>query len=222
MKTALITGTSKGIGKALAQIFLENDFKVIGTSRHGSEGHFKHQNLTVIALDIGNAKSIEIAHKQIQAMQISFDLVINNVGIGPDLNQIQPDMDSFKKTLDVNITGTVFFTQPILPLVKTGGMLINVSSKMGSISLCNYSSSQAYSISKAAMNMHTKMLFKQNKNRIKVAALHPGWVKTSIDGNPDSGRLTPEESAASIYNFITSNFQNGIFWDAEFNEELSW
>lgn len=222
MKTALITGTSMGIGKALTKIFLENNFKVVGTSRHGAERHFTHKNLKVLKLDIANPKSIEEAHQQIQEMKTSFDVVINNVGIGPDLHQMNPDMESFKKTLDVNITGTIFFTEPILSLIKQGGMLVNVSSKMGSINLCLGKGSMAYCISKSAMNMYSKMLFNAHGDKIKIATLHPGWVKTAIDGNPESGRLTPEESAKSIFSFLNSNFENGIFWDAESNEKLPW
>ncbi len=91
-----------------------------------------------------------------------------------------PDEKSFDSTFDVNVKGTVFFTEAIIDMIKINGKLLNVSSKMGSVDYCERTDSVAYRMSKSALNMYTKILSNRYKNSIKVASIHPGWVKTTI------------------------------------------
>ena len=94
---------------------------------------------------------------------------------------------------------------------------------MGSLDVCELTDSVAYRMSKSALNMYTKILSNRLKGEIKVASIHPGWVKTTIvESNMKNGRLTPEESANNIYNFIKSNFNNGTYWNSENETELLW
>ena len=102
-------------------------------------------------------------------------------------------------------------------------MILNVSSKMGSLDVCELTDSVAYRMSKSALNMYTKILSNRLKGKIRVASIHPGWVKTTIiESNMKNGRLTPKESADNIYNFIKSNFNNGTYWNSENESELLW
>jgi len=110
-----------------------------------------------------------------------------------------PDEISFEQTFNVNVKGTVLLTESIIELVKKGGMLINVSSKMGSVSNCVRSNAVAYRMSKSALNMYTK-----------------------APDNIENATLTPEESAAKMMDFIQSDFKHGVYWDAESNRELEW
>ena len=102
-------------------------------------------------------------------------------------------------------------------------MILNVSSKMGSLEGCKLTDSVAYRMSKSALNMYTKVLTNKLNDEIKVAAIHPGWVKTTIiESNIKNGRLTPRQSAENMFRFIESNFRNGMFWDSENGVELLW
>ena len=85
-KTVLITGTSKGIGLALAKVFLANDFKVIGTCRTGIIDVLEHPNFRCFSLDLADMDSIEELDICFKNNPISLDIVINNEGIGPDLD----------------------------------------------------------------------------------------------------------------------------------------
>lgn len=94
---------------------------------------------------------------------------------------------------------------------------------MGSLKACNRIVSVAYRMSKSALNMYTKILSNRLKDRVIVASIHPGWVKTTIaKDNIINGRLTTEQSAESILNFINKGVSNGGFWDIETETNLPW
>ncbi|MCF7566953.1 SDR family NAD(P)-dependent oxidoreductase [Sabulilitoribacter arenilitoris] len=221
-KKVLITGASMGIGRALAKKFLENGFFVIGTGRNSMIENFNDDNFYPLKLDISNSNSVKEAKNKIFKIFKSIDILINNAGIGPDLDTLFPDKESFTKTFEVNTIGTVFFTEFFIPLINNNGMILNISSKMGSIDFCKLTDSVAYRMSKSALNMYTKILANRLYNNIKVASIHPGWVQTTIAKSNINGRLTPEKSAENIFRFIQSDFQNGIFWNSENDTELSW
>jgi NAD(P)-dependent dehydrogenase (short-subunit alcohol dehydrogenase family) len=222
-KTILITGASKGIGFALAQQFLTNGYSVIGTSRTGEIENLSHPNFTVLELDLSNEATITNFGKLIENSNIKIDYLINNAAIGPDLDTLKPEIESFKQTFDVNVTGTVFFTELVYKHIKLGGKIINISSKMGSIELCERTDSVAYRMSKTALNMYSKILTNRLFDKLTVATIHPGWVRTTIaKDNIVNGKLSSDESAIKIFNFVTANFETGIFWDIEAERETEW
>lgn len=222
-KTVLITGVSKGIGKSLTKKMLADNYFVIGTSRQGNLKVFESENFYPLALDLTNPESIETAQKTIVDNFPHIDILINNAGVGPDLGNQEPDRKLFAQTFEVNVSGTVFFTEPIIKLIPENGKIINISSRMGSMDECETSDSIAYRMSKSALNMYTKILTNRLKGKIKVASVHPGWVKTTIrESNLVNGTLTPEESAARIFSFIKSDFESGMFWNAEKGAKILW
>ena len=222
-KIVLITGVSKGIGRALAEKMLNENFFVIGTSRDGEIKGINDANFHPLKLDISNPLSIENAHKNILENFTHIDILINNAGIGPDLGKLYPERESFNLTFTVNVTGTVFFTEPLIELINDNGIILNISSGMGSIDACESTDSIAYRMSKSALNMYTKILTNRLRNKIKVASIHPGWVKTTIiESNIKYGRLTPKESADNIFSFINKTFESGTFWNSENETELLW
>jgi len=222
-KIVLITGVSKGIGRALAEKMLNENFFVIGTSRDGEIKGINDDNFHPLKLDISNPLSIENAHKNILEKFTHIDILINNAGIGPDLGKLYPERESFNLTFNVNVTGTVFFTEPLIELINDNGVILNISSGMGSIDACESTDSIAYRMSKSALNMYTKILTNRLRNKIKVASIHPGWVKTTIiESNIKYGRLTPKESANNIFSFMNNAFESGTFWNSENETELLW
>jgi NAD(P)-dependent dehydrogenase (short-subunit alcohol dehydrogenase family) len=220
-KTILLTGTSQGIGYSLTKLLLINGYSVIGTSTTGID-NINENNYKSFALDLSNLDSIDAFKKNFQLDNIKFDILINNAGIGPDLDFDLPEETSFQKTFDVNVTGTTFFTEQMLQHLNVGGKIINISSKMGSIDVCEKNDSVAYRMSKAALNMYTKILSNRLEGKQFVASVHPGWVRTNIVKSNVNGRLSPEESAQKIFQFITSDFKTGIFWNVETEAECTW
>ena len=222
-KTILITGASKGIGLALVNKFLENEFNVIGTSRSGIINGIKNEKFKALQLNLSELKSIELLKREVEKNDTKIEILINNAGIGPDLDTNNPEEITFKQTFNVNVTGTTFLTESLIQSINTGGKIINISSKMGSIELCERVDSVAYRMSKTALNMYTKILSNRLSEKIKVASIHPGWVKTTIaESNITEGRLSTEESANGVFNFVISDFKSGMFWDIESQEECQW
>lgn len=143
MNTVLITGTSQGIGHALTKLLLVNGYRVIGTNTTGID-NINENNYKSFALDLSNLDSIAAFEKNFQSDNIKIDILINNAAIGPDLDFELPREISFKKTFDVNVTGTTFFTEQMLQYLNFGGKIVNITSKMGSIDVCEKSVSVAY------------------------------------------------------------------------------
>lgn len=221
-RIVFITGTSRGIGLALAQWFVDNGYQVIGTSRHDSLDGWQHPDFKLLSLDLADEKSIAQLPQQLQAQNITIDILINNAGVGPDLGTELPDAVSFDETFATNVRGTVLLTEALLPQLNKGARIIHVSSKMGSIGMCVLTDSVAYRMSKAALNMYTRILANRLAGTHPVATVHPGWVRTTIGSNNNQGRLSPQESAAGIAAFALSDFKQGMFWDVETGQALEW
>jgi NAD(P)-dependent dehydrogenase (short-subunit alcohol dehydrogenase family) len=218
--TVLITGSSKGIGFALANLLANQNYTVIGTSRTGAA--VENKAIDFYALDLANKKSIEDFAKTLAAKKIKPDLYINNAAIGPDLDTDVPEWESFTQTMDTNVTGTVFLTEAIIPLLNRDAKIITISSKMGSIEMCKGVDAVAYRISKTAINMYSKILANRLAGKHKVATIHPGWVRTTLTLGNSHAPLSIEESAASIAAFIESDFSTGVFWNAPDKYSIPW
>lgn len=222
-KIAIITGASRGIGLALTNKMLANNYVVIATSRNGKIPYLEHNNLFPMILDLKDKNSIHEFTNLVTKQFKKVDILINNAGIGPDLGSFSPEPNTFEETFKVNVSGTVFLTESLIPIIKNNGKIVNVSSKMGSIEGTENFDSVAYRMSKSALNMYTKILSNRLKSEINVAAIDPGWVKTEIRlSNLENAPLTPTESAQNIYNFIISNFKSGTYWDTVNNKLHNW
>jgi NAD(P)-dependent dehydrogenase (short-subunit alcohol dehydrogenase family) len=215
MKTAVITGINSGIGFALAQKLLNEHYHVIGTTRSGKLSNLSHSNLNVISLEATDTNSIQQATRQIISLSNGIDLLINNAGTAPDVFDTTPEMNAFNKTLATNVTGVVFFTEPLLSHLNGNAQVIFISSNMGLPRNADVNG-PGYRLSKAAVNMYASMLAKRVADRgIRVTPMHPGWVQTKLGG--DKAPFTPEQSAEALYNGIVTNVETGKFWNAAVN-----
>jgi len=215
MRTAIITGISSGIGFALANKLLHEDYHVIGTTRSGRIEGLHHENLQVIPLEATDKDSIAHAVSRIAALTNGIDLLVNNAGTAPDVFEVNPEMNAFNQTLATNVTGVVFFTEPLLPLLKEGAQVIFISSNMGLPRNAD-SNGPGYRMSKAAVNMYAAILAKRVLPQgIRITPMHPGWVQTKLGGS--NAPYTPEQAADAIYHGIVTNTGTGRFWNAAIN-----
>jgi len=214
MKTVLITGVSRGIGKALAERFLKNGDHVIGTSTSGS-ADWSHATLQLLQLDLSDPESIRKCAEEVGALNTKIDILINNAGMVVDEEEASDAIvpDYLRRTIEVNLLGTVDFTERIVPFMAEGGHIINISSSAGSLANTSSSASlpyPSYRISKAALNMFTRTLALQLQGSVCVSSVHPGWVKTDMGG--DEADISPEEAAEDIYALASSRPTSGQFW----------
>ena len=220
-KIILITGANSGIGNALAEKLISENYFVIGTSRNGKIENIKSENLFVVELDLTNQKSIENANSIIRTKFNGIDILVNNAGIAPDLDKTKPDLESLRSTFETNVFGLVNFTETILDLVNKNGKVLNISSIMATLNIISKIDSTAYRMSKSALNMYTKTLSARLKDRnINVNSIHPGWVNTKL--STEGAPLSTEFSANGIFKLIETEMETGNFWNAELQEKMLW
>lgn len=212
MKTVLITGASRGIGRATAEKFLAESWFVIGTSTSGKVD-IDSSNLISVKLDLSSSQSISEAVLKINELGKEIDVLVNNAGIVVDEEEGENriNIEYLRKTLEVNLIGTIDFAEGVIPLIKEGGKIFNISSKAGALGFEEYKSNYpAYRISKAGLNMFTRVLEVRFEGKIKVYSVNPGSVKTDMNG-PD-GEREPSEVADDIYKLVLSDVESGQFW----------
>lgn len=217
MNTVVITGISRGIGRATAEKFLDKGWQVIGASRSGNIP-FEHEHLFARQADMTDDNSVGQFIEFISAKVNEIDVLINNAAILIDKNQQLP-VDVLRKTLEVNVFGLINLTENLISMVRPGGHIINLSSGLGSIQGNVNGYYPAYRISKVSVNMYTRMLASRLAEKgIRVSSIDPGWVKTDMGGA--GATRNPSEPAQEIYELATSENDSGYFWYKE--KKQSW
>lgn len=210
MKTTVVTGASRGIGRAIAEKFLQEGWQVFGTSTDGRSS-IKHLNFKAYKLNLETSKSIDQLVKTLLAQKVKIDVLINNAGVYLDDDDFPIPKRSLRKTLEVNLIGMILLTNKLLPIIKDGGSIVNMSSGAGSISDAPDAHRPSYQISKIGVNMFTRSLADYLADRnITVSSLDPGWVRTDMGGF-DASR-DPKDPASEMYDLTTSKVESGFFW----------
>jgi NAD(P)-dependent dehydrogenase (short-subunit alcohol dehydrogenase family) len=207
MKRVLITGSNRGIGLALTRENLVRGDRVFATCRHPDEADGLHalaeehgERLTILRLDVRDEETIEASVEAIQAAEDGLELLINNAGISPSGERLgRLDAETMLHTFHVNAVGPMMVTKATLDLLRGGddARIINISSRLGSLTHKSSGGRYSYSSSKAALNMLTRALaFDLRSDGIAVLSVHPGWVRTDMGGS--SAPVEPAESARGI------------------------
>ncbi len=233
-QTILITGADKGLGFSLAKRFLQGGYGVFA-GIHVSDRNLKPlaENypglLTTVPLDVAEIESVRAAARQVAALAPALDIVINNAAIYPaespqPLEQLDFDAPTFQRTMEINAFGPLRVVQQFCPLLEKGRrkLIVNISSEAGSLTDCQRQAVFAYCMSKAALNMQSKILQNYLGARgFKVLAVHPGWLKTDM-GGPDA-TLPPDDSAEGIYQLTQRQrgLEEAIYMD-HLGNELPW
>uniref|UniRef100_UPI0032173DC4 SDR family NAD(P)-dependent oxidoreductase n=1 Tax=uncultured Draconibacterium sp. TaxID=1573823 RepID=UPI0032173DC4 len=210
MKHAVITGSSRGIGLALTRkLIAENNIEIIGSSTSGKHS-LQSANFSCYPLNLNDKKSIEAFVKQIENKKI--DYLVNNAGILQYSDNPGIDFQKLEETFNVNLFGTIRFTELLISRLNQNAHIVTVTSEWGSFSEPGFNEYQPhYKMSKAALNMYSKLLSERLKKRgIRVSAFDPGWVKTDMGGKNAS--RTPEEVATELLYLMKSKVETGNFW----------
>ncbi len=196
MPTVLITGANRGIGLELARQYAADGWTVIATVREAS-AELDTLGVRVETLDMRDAAAVIGLGNSIEAL----DLLIANAGTyGPRNPSTAEDAAAWAETFAVNTIAPFLLAKSVLPAVKqSGGKLIAISTKMGSIADNSSGGFVAYRSSKSALNSAWKSLAVDNP-QVVCAILHPGWVQTRMGG--DSAPLPPEDSVSGMRRVI--------------------
>ena len=186
MKTAVITGASRGIGSEFVVRLLDKGWRVYAGYRQDMHrlDLLENENLFTCQLDVTDNDSIAAFANTIEHR---VDLLINNAGV-PDgrwRNIKEIDDEWALDVININSIGPVRLVRSLYD--KMGGenpsTVVMISSLMGSIDDCHSGRSYAYRASKTALNMFTVAMKKEAlEDNISFLILHPGWVKTRMGG----------------------------------------
>lgn len=186
IKTIVITGTSTGIGFALAEYFGKKGHTVYGLSRKNIENPY----FTTLPTDITDMEQIQQTVTKILAQEKSVDLLINNAGMGMSGAVEDSTKEQITRLFNLNLIGAVQMMNAVLPEMRKQkfGKIINISSIGSEIGLPFRG---FYSASKSALDKITEAVrYEVSPWNIEVCALHLGDIKTNIA----EGRVMTEVS----------------------------
>lgn len=220
MKHVVITGANRGIGLELARHYFEQGWRVTAVCRESSTEMAGYAEQVIDDIDVAHAIGIQRLITALRGQTI--DLLINNAGVLQHDALGELEIDSLRLQMEVNAFAPLLICEALLPNLKSGSKIANITSRMGSIADNDSGGSYGYRASKAALNAYGKSLALDLKPRgIAVAQLHPGFVKTRMVNF--AGIITTEESVAGLTARIEAlNLENtGTFWHCN-GDELPW
>ena len=230
-KVVIITGSSRGIGNAIAREFIKENARVVvcgskfdtaykAVSDIKNELNVSDDYILPMGINMKDLHDIKRVVDEVISKWGRIDVLINNAGITSNVSLLDSTLEEFKEMFDINFFGVVSLTREVVKYMKeTGGSIINTSSMVGIYGGRNQS---AYSSSKFAINGLTKSLAKElGMYNIRVNAVAPGVVGTdmvreNVSDEMKAGllRMTPlgkmaePKDLAGIYLYLASDASN--------------
>ncbi|MGF1661664.1 MAG: SDR family NAD(P)-dependent oxidoreductase [Kineosporiaceae bacterium] len=209
-RVVLVTGANRGIGREVARRCAARGDVVLLGSRGAAAGEEAADrlrredsslDLRPLRLDVTRQDDVDRAVERIRAETGRLDIVVNNAAIHYDsgATAAAADLTTVAEAMATNVVGAWRVAVAVVPLLATGGRLVNVSSGAGSFAeTAGSGGAPAYSVSKAALNMLTvKLAADLRPRRILVNAVCPGWVATDMGG--PGGRPVADGAASVMF-----------------------
>lgn len=213
MKTALITGTNRGIGLEFVRQYAQDGWRVFAGCRNPASaealnrlaGRYLDQ-ITVHPLNVVDHQQIEQLSQALSGQTI--DLLINNAGVYPPEQGDTfgaTDYAAWAYAFEVNTMAPLRMVEAFKQQVSRSQLktIVTITSKMGSIADNRGGGSYIYRSSKSAVNIVMKSLsIDLSPNRITAVLLHPGWVRTDMGG--PNGLISTEQSVTGMRRVISN------------------
>ena len=230
-KVAVVTGGTRGIGRAVVEKYLEHGAKVVlwGSRKETVEkalDELKSQNpdweVTGMYPDLTDAKAVEQAVKSVNEQYGSLDILVNNAGISQSTPLYDYQPEEFDKIMKLNVSAMFYTILPAAKIMKEqgGGVIINTSSM---VSISGQPSGVGYPTSKFAVNGLTISLARElAKDHIRVNAVAPGVTKTdmvaalpeavvaAISAQIPLGRPGEPEDVANAFLYLASDLASYV------------
>jgi len=202
-KTILITGATSGIGKATAQIFARNHYKIIICGRRKERLEELEKELSEytevhsLVFDVRDKNAVFESISSLPEYFSEIDILINNAGNAHGLDPIQNgDVDDWEAMIDINVKGLLYVSKAVIPQMteRKSGHIINIGSTAAKEV---YPNGNVYCGSKHAVDAITQgMRIDLNPFGIKVGGIHPGLVATEFSEVRFKGDV---ERASNVY-----------------------
>ena len=210
-KIAIVTGGSKGIGRAIAESLVTAGARVIITARHEDEIARAVSQLNTVGPGSAKGKVCDVRdYNQVKSLFAdldALDILINNAGIGIFAPVESTSVEDFRAVLETNVFGVFYCCHEAIPLMRQrgGGYIINISSLAGTNAHPNMA---AYNASKFGLNGFSEALMQEVRHdNIKVSYIMPGSVNTEFGGdepsNEKSWQLQPGDIAQVVMDLLT-------------------
>lgn len=229
-KKALVTGSTRGIGRAIAFKLAEAGAEVVITGRNEERAREVAKEVASrtsagalgLELDLSSKDSIERCFERIGKEVGDIDILVNNAGINRDVLFMRMKLEDWEEVIRVNLTGTFLVTQKVVRgmIKKRWGRIINISSVVGFIGNVGQAN---YTASKAGLIGFTKTLARELATRnITVNAVAPGFIETDMTEElPDDirerfrsqipmDRFGQPEDVANVVLFLASDLSSYI------------
>ena len=217
MKTALVTGASRGIGRAIALEFKEKGYSVIGTAT-SDKGVTELNDIGIqgYVLDLNSHESIDSFWQKLEDNNQNISLLVNNAGITRDNIVLRMSDEEWSDIMNVHLYGTFQLCKRSLKMMLKSkwGRIINISSASASIGNRGQSN---YAAAKAGVEAFTKSLAKEvGKRDITINAVAPGFISTDMTEKNDGlnedylikeiplGRFGEPSEVANLVTFLCS------------------
>ncbi|MBR9788742.1 MAG: 3-oxoacyl-ACP reductase FabG [Vibrionaceae bacterium] len=219
-KIALVTGASRGIGRAIAELLVERGATVIGTATSESGAaaisEYLGENGKGLALNVTDVESIEATLKTINDEFGVIDILVNNAGITRDNLLMRMKDDEWNDIIDTNLTPIFRMSKAVLRgmMKKRAGRIINVGSVVGTMGNAGQTN---YAAAKAGVIGFTKSMAREVASRgVTVNTVAPGFIETDMTkalndeqraatlSNVPAGRLGDPREIASAVAFLAS------------------
>jgi NADP-dependent 3-hydroxy acid dehydrogenase YdfG len=196
MKTAIVTGASRGVGYATVKLLSENGYRVIAVSRDLSKvNELRSELVETYRLDITNEQEIKEFFNKYK--DISLDLLVNNAGGGSGPDYITNEtMDNFRKAYDINVSGPMYLSKLFIPCLEKSKSptIIFVTSIGGNVP---YPGGGNYTNAKRGqIGLIETMRLEFPAHNIKITEICPGTIDTQKEKKDNA--LTAEDLAESI------------------------
>ena len=193
-RIALVTGSSRGLGRSTALALAQEGTDVVVTYHANADAaadvvqdiEAMGRRAVALRLDAGDVPSFPAFTEALRAAlaetwgRDSFDALVNNAGAGHHAPFAETTEEAFDALVDVHLKGVYFLTQALLPLLADGGRIVNVSSGLARFSMPGYS---AYAAMKGAVEVLTRYLAAELGPRgIAVNTVAPGAIETDFGG----------------------------------------
>lgn len=205
VKTALVTGGSRGIGFAIAQALASSGASVAITGRDESALESARRKLggQTLALhaDVRDANAAARAVDETAEQFGGLDALVNNAGVGLFAPVADMTPDDWRQVIETNLSGVFYCCHAAIPHLRTrgGGWIINISSLAGKNAFVN---GAAYCASKSGLNAFSEALMQEVRHdNIRVSYVMPGSVSTEFMGRSDRAsdwKLAPEDVAQVV------------------------